>query len=445
MIEAIISGAGSTLWTLAAFIVALGVIVTIHEYGHYIIARLSGIRAEVFSIGFGPVIARRTDKRGTVWQIAALPLGGYVRFLGDSDVASVGPGQKLDPAVARQTLEGAPLWARFATVSAGPVFNFVLSICVFAGLVLWQGLASDTVTVGRVLPAPAVYENRLQAGDEILSIDGKAISGWQDYFRIAGEGGEIGPAHEWSVRRDGQVVAVPGPPLQPALVGGVTPRSPAASAGLRSGDVITAIDGVPVHAFDQLRQIVGEARGSDVELTVWRESEGEFRTILTPREQDLPDGEGGFTRRWLIGVSGGTSFFEPGLRSVSPTEALGIGVERTWGIITSSVTGMRAMIFGEISRCNLGGAISIAESTGQAADAGLAQFIQWIAVLSAAIGFLNLLPIPILDGGHLAFYAYEAVTRRPPPDFARRWLSSLGLALVLGLMIFGLTNDISCP
>lgn len=445
MTEAILSGAGTTIWTLAAFFLALGIIVTIHEYGHYIIGRLSGIHAEVFSIGFGPVIAWRIDKRGTVWQIAALPLGGYVRFMGDSDVASAGPSVGVAPELARKTLEGAPLWARFATVSAGPVFNFILSILVFGGMVLWQGLASDTVSVGKLLPAPPAYENGLQPEDKILAIDGRPVAGWTDYFALAAQDDAAAPLQDWTVRRAGQQVTVPGPPVQPALVGGVTPRSPAASAGLRSGDVITAIDGTPVHAFGQLRELVGEAGGSSVELTVWRDGRGEFVTILSPREQDLPDGSGGYTRRWLIGVTGGTSFFEPALRDVSPVEALGIGVERTWGIITSSLDGMRAMLFGEISRCNLGGAISIAESTGQVAQQGLIQFIQWIAVLSAAIGFLNLLPIPVLDGGHLAFYAYEAVTRRPPPEFARRWLSSLGLALVLGLMIFGLTNDISCP
>ena len=161
--------------------------------------------------------------------------------------------------------------------------------------------------------------------------------------------------------------------------------------------------------------------------------------------QDLPAEGGGYVRRWLIGVTGGDSFFAPAMRTAGPVESLWLGVTQTWGIIVSSLSGMWAMISGQIGTCNLGGAISIAESTGQAASAGGGNFLWWIAVLSAAIGFLNLLPIPVLDGGHLVFYTWEAVTGRPPSDRALNLLTGIGMALVLSLMIFGLTNDLLCP
>lgn len=441
MIAAMISGAGGMVWTLAMFVVALGIIVTIHEFGHYIVGRWSGIHAEAFSIGFGPVLVSRRDRHGTVWQIAALPLGGYVRFLGDADAASAGPARAVDPGHARRTLDGAPLWARVATVSAGPLFNFVLAALVFAGLFLWQGLPADNVTVGRILATPPGVENRLQPGDEVLAIDGQPITGWADLAAVPATGGP----QAWQVRRDGNQMRLDGPPLQPALVQGVAPRSPAAAAGLRAGDVITAIEGEPVTGFAEVIAAVTAAGDQPLAMTLWREGRGEVTTTLAARPQDVPLPGGGFETRWLIGVTGGGNYFLPAMRPVGLGEALGWGVRDTWGIIAASVSGVRAMVTGEISRCNLGGAISIAESTGQIAEQGLVPFIRWIAILSAAIGFLNLLPIPVLDGGHLAFYAWEALTGRPPPDTARRWLTMIGLVLVIALMIFGLTNDISCP
>lgn len=439
----LVSEIGGLVWTIGAFILALSIIVTVHEFGHYIVGRWSGIRAEVFSLGFGPRLASWRDRRGTVWQVAAIPLGGYVRFLGDSNAASAGSGVEVDPTHARQSLPGAPLWARFATVAAGPVFNFILSILVFAGVALWQGMPVAEPEVGRLHPTPPGVEIALQPGDRIMALDGRPVASWKDLGTIAAEL-EPRAAHDWTVLRDGQEITVAGPDPVPALLTGIAPRSPAASAGLRAGDVILAIDGKPVSRFDELRQHVEAAEGRPLLLRVWREGEGEADYTLAPREQDLPTLDG-YEKRWMIGVSGGGTFFDPATRMTGAGEALGMGVARTWDIIASSVTGLWAMISGQIGSCNLGGAISIAESTGQAASAGGSDFIWWIAVLSAAIGFLNLLPVPVLDGGHLMFYLYEAVAGRRPSDRVLDILSALGMAAVLSLMIFGLTNDLFCP
>ncbi|SCY37450.1 RIP metalloprotease RseP [Paracoccus tibetensis] len=437
-------GTGSTLWTLASFILALAVIVTVHEYGHYIVGRWSGIRAEVFSVGFGPRLASRLDRRGTQWQVAAIPLGGYVKFLGDENAASAGPGRQVDPALRRQTLQGAPLWARFATLLAGPVFNFILSILIFGGFAIVQGVAQPEVRVGSISDAPPGVTNQLQPGDRVLAVGGQAVESWGDLGRAA-ETLPIAPVQDWTVERGGQRLTVQGPDPMPARVTGVAPRSAAASAGLRAGDVILAIDEAPVARFGELRAAVEAAEGAPLDLTIWRPGAGERQVTLTPRLSDLPAQGGGFEQRWLIGITGGESYFTPQTRRAGPLEALGMGAAQTWNIIWSSLTGLWAMISGQIGTCNLGGAISIAESTGQAASAGGANFLWWIAVLSAAIGFLNLLPIPVLDGGHLMFYSYEAITGRPPSDRALNILTSIGLAAVLSLMVFGLTNDLFCP
>ncbi|MFC3571466.1 RIP metalloprotease RseP [Paracoccus sp. TOH] len=439
----ILDSLGGFLWSAAAFIVALSIIVTVHEYGHYIIGRLSGIKAEVFSLGFGPRLFARRDRHGTVWQVAAVPLGGYVRFLGDANAASAGSGKAVDPARARQTLGGAPLWARFATVAAGPVFNFILSILVFGAMAMWQGLPVEQVQIGRLHATPPGVETQLRPGDRVIALDGRPVADWQDIGDLAADLPPR-PSHDWTVLRDGAELTVPGPDPMPPLITGIAPRSPAAAAGLKAGDVILAADGKPISRFDDLRRHVLDAEGRPVLLRVWREGEGIADYTLAARQQDLPT-ETGYEKRWLIGVTGGGTYFEPATRPAGPGEALGIGAARTWDIIASSVSGLWAMVTGQIGSCNLGGAISIAETTGQAASAGGGNFIWWIAVLSAAIGFLNLLPVPVLDGGHLMFYLYEAVAGRPPSSRVVDILSALGMAAVLSLMVFGLTNDLFCP
>ncbi len=435
---------GNIGFTLLAFVAALSIIVAIHEYGHYIVGRWSGIHAEVFSIGFGPVLFARTDRHGTRWQVAALPFGGYVKFLGDANAASAGADgavlDALDAQERRRSMPGAPLWARAATVAAGPIFNFIFSIVVFAAVVLVSGQAANVPRVG----APAVVPDEivtLETGDLITAIDGQPVETLEDVYTLSRS---LTPAPSMTydvIRNDVPMQVEAAFPLLP-IVQTVTPQSAAMAAGIQEGDVITAIDGTPIYGFSQLRDAVDASQGAELALTVWRA--GEVLSLgLSPRSTDLPTSDG-FETRWLIGISGGL-IFEPEIESVNPWEAIKYGFRQVGFIIESSLSGLQHIITGAISSCNLQGPLGIAETSGAAASQGLDNFIWFIAVLSTAVGLLNLFPIPVLDGGHLLFHAYEGVTGRPPSDKALRVFMTIGLTLLLSLMLFALTNDIFCP
>ncbi|UWQ97928.1 RIP metalloprotease RseP [Rhodobacteraceae bacterium S2214] len=439
----ILPALGGTAWTLIFFVIALSVIVAIHEYGHYIVGRWSGIHAEVFSLGFGPVIFARTDKHGTVWQIAALPFGGYVKFLGDANAASVGSDGTVSEADMRRTMTGAPLWARAATVAAGPIFNFILAIAIFAGYLMWQGADKTPLTYGSAPELPAIYQSELQRGDEIIAIggipmnDNDASTGTLDDIPVS-------PTVDYDIRRDGVDMTVQGPfPILP-LVSGIAPRSAADDAGVRIGDFILAADGEPIIAFRDLVAAKDAAGEKPLELTVLRGDET-LTLSMAARAVDLPLPEGGFEQRFLIGINGGI-FFEAERDSVGLWTALKSGTQQLWWRITTSLSGLWHLMTGAISSCNLSGPVGIAQTSGSMAQQGAGSFVLFIGILSAAVGLLNLFPIPVLDGGHLVFHAYEAVTRRKPSEFALRVLMSGGLAIIATLMIFALLNDlILCP
>ncbi|HEY0212518.1 MAG TPA: RIP metalloprotease RseP [Paenirhodobacter sp.] len=444
---------GNVLYTVAAFVVALSIIVTVHEYGHYIIGRLSGIKAEVFSIGFGPRLFSRVDRHGTRWQVSLLPLGGYVKFLGDANAASAGVDQAkvstLTPQERRHTMMGAPLWARAATVAAGPTFNFILSILIFAGVMMWSGRATDEPTIGAIYALPE-DAGGLRAGDRIVSVGGVATPDYPALYKAASDGLADTPVLGWQVLRDGVAVQVDGPQPMPARLSAVMPSSAAYAAGLQKGDVITDIDGTPITRFADLRKATAEGQGKALTLTVWRpivgsDAGGEIKTItLTPKTTDVPKADGGFETRYMIGATGDL-LFEPQTRRTGLFEGIAGGAQQTWLVVSSSVSGLKHMILGQISSCNLRGAIGIAEGSAAAAKSGLSDFIWFIAVLSTAVGFLNLFPIPVLDGGHLVFHLYEAITGKPPSEGAMNGMMAVGMALVLGLMFFGLWNDVTCP
>ncbi len=435
---------GNVLWTIAAFVLALSVIVAIHEYGHYIVGRWTGIKADVFSLGFGPVLFSRVDRHGTKWQFAALPLGGFVKFKGDADAASSPDSSAvsgLTPDERRMTMQGAPLWARALTVAAGPAFNFMLSIIVFAALMVYQGVPKNPYTVEELTPVPFA-PMELLPGDEIVSIGGvetPRVGEFEGYLDSL----PFEPILDYVVRRDGSLTTVQAPHPMPGLIVALQPKSAAIDIDLEVGDVIVAIDGAPITRFEQLRDAVGDSDGRVLELDVWRGGET-LKFALSPRRVDLPLPEGGFETRWLIGVTGGM-FIEPRTETPGAFEALSYGVEQTGAIIRSSLSALYNIAVGAISSCNLSGPVGIAEMSGDTASQGAVSFIFFIAMLSTAVGLINLFPIPVLDGGHLIFHAFEAVTGRPPSDRALRVLMGGGLVVLLSFMAFALTNDFFCP
>lgn len=433
---------GGTAWTTFFFILALSVIVFVHEYGHYIVGRWSGIHAEVFSLGFGPVVWARRDRRGTQWQIAAIPFGGYVKFLGDADASSVRPGDVsgLSAAEKRHTMAGAPLWARTATVAAGPVANFILTFALLVAMAVAFGVPREEPTVGEVRAFP--FEGpSLQPGDVITAIEGRPTPD-AAAFGAAVENLPVERVMEYTVRRGDQTLEVEGPHLHAPIVGSVVIRSAAIDAGLEEGDVILSLDGREITTFLQLREIVQQSEGRALPMRVWRKGET-FDLTLTPRLRTTEDDGGQLVDRYQIGIFAGLAF-EFATRSVGPWEAVTLAGSQVAGMVGSTFSGLWNIVSGQITSCNLSGPIGMAESMGDAARIGGESFLLMLAVMSLGVGILNLFPIPVLDGGHLVFYAYEAVMRRPPPDRALKALMMAGMTIVIGIMLFALSRDLLC-
>ena len=364
--DQIISSFGGTANVIIWFVVALSIIVAIHEYGHYIVGRWSGIDADVFSIGFGPVIFSRVHKRGTRWQIAAFPLGGYVKFRGDADAASVTADASVTPA--RNTMLGAPLWARSATVFAGPLFNFVLSFLIFAVMIGIRGQVAEPMVIASVPDLPAPYVIELEPGDEILAIEGQGFENAEELGEVIDEL-PMQMAVTYTVRRGDQTLDVSGPFPYLALAAGIVPRSASDDAGLKVGDLIVRANGQDIAAFDQLVEIVTGSEGAPVALEVWRAGEM-LQFDLTPRRSDEPQEDGGYQTFYRIGIQGGF-LYDLQTEPVGWGTALLNGVVQVWTIITSSLSGLYHMLTGAISTCNLSGPVGIAEAS---ASMALASF-----------------------------------------------------------------------
>ena len=434
---------GGTLLTILAFLVVLTVIVFVHEFGHYIVARWCGIRAETFSVGFWKELWGRTDKRGTRWRISVLPLGGYVKFLGDSDPASAGKiDDKLSAEENAASFHGAALWRRTLTVVAGPFANFILSILVFAGLAMWQGQPSEEPVIDRI--DPALHEDiGLRAGDRVLEVAGAPVSTMYDVLKalIDNEGEPI----EAVVERGGERQTVPVYYHRYPMIDRVIPGGQAAGAGLRPGDVILRMNGIEVGTFRDLQlMIAAQALRTEVTLDVRRGTERLSVSFVPDVITRTHPVTGDVMPLATLGINGASyGGVQPATVGVGPLLALEVGARRTWAIISGTIGFIGELVAGRADLDQLGGPIRIAEVSGDAAAGGLAELIFLIATISTSIGLLNLFPIPVLDGGHLMFYAAEAVRGRP---LGERWLnaaSAVGLSLVLLLMAFATYNDLA--
>lgn len=372
--ELLIGSAGFLTGYIVPFLIVLTLIVFVHEMGHYLAGRWSGIGVTAFSVGFGPELFGFTDRHGTRWKLSAIPLGGYVKFRGDEDAASIPDYETFDSLSEeerRGTFMGAALWKRAVTVAAGPIANFILAIAIFA--VMFS-------IYGRQVADPVVAE----------------------------------------VRED----------------------SAAAAAGIRPGDLLVALDGAPVTTFDDVRRYVSVRPEMRILVTVKRDGET-MELPVVPQRTEMTDQFGNKMELGIIGVVTNQETGNFRVVEYGPVEAIGQGALQSWHIVTGTFDYLSNLVAGRMKADQLGGPIRVAQASGQMATLGVAALLQLAAVLSVSIGLLNLMPIPVLDGGHLMFYAVEAIRGRPVGPGAQEVAFRIGMALVLMLMVFATWNDIS--
>lgn len=436
---------GNFVITVLAFVLCLSVIVFVHEFGHYFIGKLSGIHAEVFSIGFGPVIISSYDKRGTKWQLAAFPLGGYVKFLGDKNPAS-SPDPEIDKRdeqnSLRKSMHGAPLWARFITVAAGPLFNFIFSGLIFFLIFMDQGMTKLPLTVDKTFDTP--YKQKFEKGDVVRSVNGLKIN--NDLKKLNDQLGGVfaNKPLTYVVERNGILITLENIIQNPPRISQVLPKSSAISAGLEKGDLILSLNSREIKNFNEIKDFVEASQGEGFIVEYWREGLV-YETRLTPQIVDVPIETGGFERIYRVGIVSDYFPFQPAMTKQSISWAFLSSIKSIYLIMEGSVKGLYHIVFGNISSCNLSGPISIAETSGQMVKQGSLNYLWFIAVLSTAIGMINLFPIPVLDGGHLMFFTVEALIGRKPNQKIVNTFMALGFVLLVGLMLFSVLNDFLCP
>lgn len=430
---------GTALTYVLPFLVLLTLVVGVHEYGHYIVARWCKVHSEVFSIGFGRELFGWTDGRGTRWRISIVPLGGYVRFLGDLGVTSTA--SEPDAASTPGTLAAAALWQRSLIVFAGPAANFVFCAVLLFGLAFLQGHPVHDPVVHEVSDERGLAQLGLMQGDEIVEVNGKEVR----LFREAREAIQAseGERIAFLVERDGQRVVTRGQYQLEPRVHGVVSGSAADEAGFLEGDLVLRVNGESTAFFSDIQRAVRSSEGGLTVFDVLRGQE-ELRLSAWPKWQEIEDPSSGQTfRAPLLGVTVNSVLpFSAGRRSAGFFDALAYGVSETWFILSFSTKAIGDLAFGETSLDEVGGPVAIANFTGAAAQQGLYEFIFTLALISASIGLFNLFPIPMLDGGHLLFFAIEAIRGKPLGQQVTGIVSLVGFLLLISLMLLVTFNDI---
>jgi regulator of sigma E protease len=455
------------LISVIALLVTLGILVTIHEFGHFWVARRCGVKVLKFSIGFGKAVKTWIGKDGVEYVIAPIPLGGYVKMLGQEDTTVVDT-SGLSESQQQCSFACKPLWQRMAIVAAGPVANFLLAIFVFWLINISYGVSGIAPVVNNIIEDSLAETAGLRAGDEILAVDGEATITWQQVtlqlLARLGETGEItltvDPADS-SRTRTLQVPinawmgaeTAPNPVgnlgiIQfeiPADIGGIIPGGAAQAADLRIGDEIISVDGRSIRGWTHWVEVIRASPELTLNVVVQR---GGINSalLMTPETATLDDGT-------VIG-SIGAYVQETTLAELLPPEmqrqvnynvlsAIQPAVIETWDKSLFVLDSVRKMVVGLISPKNINGPITIAQVAGETVTYGLDVYLGFLALLSISLGVLNLLPIPVLDGGHLLYYAIEAVIRRPVPERIQAFGLQLGLLMISGIMILAIYNDVN--
>jgi regulator of sigma E protease len=450
-----------------ALLVTLGILVTIHEFGHFWVARRCGVKVLKFSIGFGKAIKTWVGRDGVEYIIAPIPLGGYVKMLGQEDTA-VADTSGLSTSQRECSFACKPLWQKTAIVAAGPVANFLLAIFVFWLINISYGVSGIAPVVSNVIEDSIAETAGLRAGDEILAVDGQETIIWQQValqlLARMGETGEITltvdpadssrtreiqlPINAWMAAE-----AAPNPVgnlgiIQfeiPADIAGIVPGGAAEAADLREGDEIISVDGKSIRGWTHWVEVIRASPELTLNVAVQR---GGINTdlLMTPKTATLDDGS-------VIG-SIGAYVKETTLAELLPPEmqrqinynvlsAIQPAISKTLEMSIFILNSVKKMITLEISPKNIGGPITIAKVAGETATLGPEFYLGFLALLSISLGVMNLLPIPVLDGGHLLFYAIEAVIRRPVPERIQAFGLQLGLLLISGIMVLAIYNDVS--
>jgi len=446
------------LFYLAAFALALGLLIVVHEAGHFVVARWCGVKVLRFSIGFGkPIITRRFGRDKTEWTLAAFPLGGYVKML-DEREGEVEPSE-LPRAFNRQSV-----WKRFAIVLAGPVANFLLAIALYWVLFV-HGVEEPKPILGPPAAQSLAERGGFQEGELVLDINGHAIASWPEFrweilqLAMAKEIAAlqlINRRREILTRRldlssldtsmlEGDILQQIGfrfyRPQLPPIIGNVAPGSVADQAGIREGDKILSIDGEPVNAWSQVLSSIRGAPGRPILIFAERQG-ARIGFDVTPAEvQDRGQRIG----RIGIGVREDETerMTLTTIVRYGPLESLGKSIAQTWETSAFSLTMLGRMITGEVSWKNLSGPVTIADYAGQSARLGLSYYIKFLALISISLGVLNMLPIPLLDGGHLMYYIVEIIKGGPVSERVMEIGQQIGLALLAMLMAFAFYNDIN--
>ena len=453
------TGSPSLLTTIFAFLLVLGPLVLIHELGHYLVGRLFGVKALAFSVGFGKELAGWTDRRGTRWKLSALPLGGYVQFAGDMNPASAPRAEEdgLSDEERAHTFHVKPLWQRALIVLAGPLTNFLLCVVVLGAFAFANGRLVAEPEVAMFTENSPAQAAGMEMGDRIVAVDGDKIETITDLLEHVVY--YPGKTITVTVDRGGEQVSMPvtlarrqmsdefgnkaevgdaGIDFSLPVVTRFVGESPAEAAGMEVGDRIVAIGDTEVKSFQQVPPLIKPNAGRTVNITVMRKGEAHVLpvTIGTGTAVDEKGGEQVVGR---IGIEAGFGRIEP----VGAVEAVALGFRRSFQIMATMVTGIRQILVGERSVKEMGGPIKIAQYSGQQFSLGWEEFVGFVALISINLAFINLLPIPGLDGGHLAFYAAEMVRRKPLDVRSQEWAIRTGVALVLALMLLVTVNDLA--
>ena len=442
---------------ILAIVVSLGVLITFHEFGHFFIARRCGVKVLRFSVGFGKPIFRYVGKTGTEYTLAMIPLGGYVRMLDERE-------GNVPDALKPQAFNNKTVWQRFAIVAAGPIANFILAIAIYAVVAL-MGVQYLAPKVGEIAANSPVSQSQIQSGDELLALNNTPVSSWEDVNLVLadliGTSGTITVRYQVNQSQEKQEdkitlnrwMAGQEPsnliqdfglmPWQPKVVptiAQVVEDGAAAKAGFKAGDKVVSVDQNSIADWSQFVKRVQNHPGTSMTVTVERDNK-RVQLSMIPQSVERGSIDVGYAGLAVVPPKWDQSLVRE--REFGPLQSLVYGAQQTWKMVSLTVSSIGKMLHGLISIDNLSGPITIAKVASASADSGLQSFLKFMAYLSVSLGVLNLLPIPMLDGGHLVFFGIEAVRRKPVSERIQGLAYRVGASLLFTLMAIAIFNDIA--